>query len=116
MRFEGEQQFIKPSETKPEDIEGDNKGMEERTEQRREIKLPQGEEATSVEDNLKLEQTRGELKKLQEEETEKGFDRYFRRDGKIPRIKEIRMAKNDLQRFFSGTSRTSENKRTVKTH
>lgn len=68
----GEQQFENPSIPsieKPEKIEEKEPTREKKTEPAEEIKIPEKKESTEVEDNLKLEQIRGELKKTQETET-----------------------------------------------
>lgn len=49
-------------------IEEREPSTEKKIESAEEIKIPEKEESTEVEDNLKLEQTRGELRKLQEVE------------------------------------------------
>lgn len=67
----GERQFENPpipSTEKPEKVEEKELTTEKKIEPAEEIKIPEKRESTEVEDNLKLEQIREELKKLQEAE------------------------------------------------
>lgn len=71
----GEPQFEKPSMPsieKPKKIEAREPTAEEKKiEPAEEIKIPEKKESAKVEDNLKLEQIRGELRKLSEQERRK---------------------------------------------